>query len=299
MKQLVLKNAHHERLIDSFRGYLKLRGYGEHSIYHLPYFVKEFLHWLEQKGLRLEVISYREVSDYFGYLEERKNQRREGGLSNCYLHKHVQGLKLFSSYLKQTEQYFFEVGVQLSRTATEERIILTRAEMNLLYAQTEQDPLLGLRDRAMLSIYYGCGLRRSEGVCLDVEDVLFRQGLLYVRAGKNNKERYVPMSEGVKKDLTTYLHYWREQQGVRQEECALLLGRDGDRLQGQSALVRLKYLLTQARVEKKVGLHSLRHSIATHLMQSGMSLKHIAKFLGHTSLESTQIYTHLSDGHEF
>ena len=155
---------------------------------------------------------------------------------------------------------------------------------------------LGLRDRAMLAVYYGCGLRRSEGISLDVSDVLIKEKLLYVQKGKGYRERYVPMSEAVKESLENYINVARSSflSCELMKQQALLLSFRGRRMDGNSLIMRLKALVKGASINKAVGLHTLRHSIATHLLQSGMRLESVSRFLGHQSLESTQIYTHLA-----
>jgi integrase/recombinase XerD len=155
---------------------------------------------------------------------------------------------------------------------------------------------LQLRDRAMLAVYYGCGLRNGEGVNLDVDDVHFDQQLLHVRKGKNYKERLVPLSSHTIEHLQNYLYDARPFLLLNKTD-ALFLSNSGKRLSGQMMLLRLKVLIqltgnTELQ-HKDIHVHTLRHSIATHLLQNGMSLEKIKEFLGHTSLESTQIYTHL------
>ena len=152
------------------------------------------------------------------------------------------------------------------------------------------------RDRAMLAIFYGCGLRRNEGVNVDLSDINFDRSILHVRKGKNNKERMVPISKASLKHLQGYIYDHRHQL-IRSKEEALFLSQQGKRMQGQSMLLRLKklqYLTGDLDLlNKEIGLHTLRHSIATHLLSAGMKLESISRFLGHSSLESTQIYTHL------
>mgnify|MGYP001791715550 CR=1 FL=1 len=151
----------------------------------------------------------------------------------------------------------------------------------------------------MLSLFYGCGLRASEGEALNVSDILFEKGLVYVRKGKGYRERYVPMNPQVKQDVKAYILNQRNGllQGHKTE--ALLLGRRGVRWGVFGIYQRLQWIKNQAGNEglkqKTFGLHILRHSIATHLLQSGMKLEHISRFLGHKSLETTQKYTHLAN----
>jgi integrase/recombinase XerD len=159
--------------------------------------------------------------------------------------------------------------------------------------------MYGLRDRMMLGIYYGCGLRCNEGLQLDVNDILIERGLLYVRKGKNFTERYVPMNTEIIKDVSIYLNEVRPQL-VRKEKQGshLFISQRGDRINAQSLSLRLHKLQQDSNdtvlQQKEIGLHTLRHSIATHLLMQGMKLERIAQFLGHKSIESTQIYTHLA-----
>jgi len=168
----------------------------------------------------------------------------------------------------------------------------------MLYHAAENTPY-GIRDKAMLGIYYGCGLRRNEGLQLDLNDILFERALVYVRAGKNYTERYVPIQEQVLQDLSQYLQQARPGLLVKTTtQPALFVSQRGDRPDAQSLYLRLKKLQQDAGEaslqNKTIGLHTLRHSIATHLLMQGMKLERIAQFLGHKSIESTQIYTHLA-----
>ena len=211
---------------------------------------------------------------------------------------------LFSKYLRETHQDSFELNIQIKGKEESKREILTRKEIQKLYESTNYytDPsidnkgILAARERAILGLYYGCGLRKNEGQHIELQDIKFKQNLLHVRKGKNYKERYVPIPEGVKKDFVYYLKYARPQLIKDKEEEKLLIGWYGSPLQGAAILKRVQILGEIAQINKPLGLHTLRHSIATHLLQSGMRLEQIARFLGHSSLESTQIYTHIVYG---
>jgi integrase/recombinase XerD len=141
-------------------------------------------------------------------------------------------------------------------------------------------------------------MRRNEGVCLNLGDINFDRALVHVRKGKNYKERFVPVSKSSLKYLQDYVYDHRPEllQGNKSE--SFFVSQRGGRVQGQTLILRLKYLQQQTEnldlIEKEIGLHTLRHSIATHLLQAGMKLEYIARFLGHSSLESTQIYTHMA-----
>ena len=146
-------------------------------------------------------------------------------------------------------------------------------------------------DRAILSLYYGCGLRSKEGINLEPKELDFNKRLLYVKPSKNYQSRYVPMSQKVITDLKEYQEFAREV--INPNSKYLLVGKTSLQVNGQFLNSRLKTLQEKANINKKASLHSLRHSIATHLLQQGMELEYIGDFLGHKRLDSTQIYTHI------
>ena len=293
-----LQTDAYRRLVGALSEWLEALGYAETTAYYAPRHAAEFFGWLEAAGVtdhgRIEAAT---AEAYLAYVAGRPNERRGGGLSRGYVEKHRQALRLLARYLWESGQGGFNVPTGARRSAELPAVeVLTRGEVGALYAACGEDAL-GLRDRAMLALCYGCGLRRSEAVGLDVADVLLEREAVYVRHGKNYRERYVPLAPGAAHDLAVYLHSARPSLTNHATGSALLLSQRGWRIHGQSLILRLHRL--QAAVPeltgRRVGLHTLRHSVATHLLQAGMELPEIAAFLGHRSLESTQRYTHLLD----
>ena len=262
----------------------------------MPKMLAEFLEYLEKNDCNhIHDIRNEHLKDYLKYLEERPNRKWGGGLSRNYIRKQLQVIRRFSRYLSESGQESFTVKLRIKGKASNIKSILSREEISKLYDATKEDAQ-GMRDRAMLALYYGCGLRKNEAVNVNVQDILLEKGLVYVRKGKGYKERYVPLAGSNKSDLENYLHYARPYLSAGHKEDALLLGKLGKRLSGATAYGRLQQLKEATGINKAIGLHTLRHSIASHLLHSGMKLEHIQRFLGHSSLESTQIYTHLKDG---
>jgi site-specific recombinase XerD len=147
----------------------------------------------------------------------------------------------------------------------------------------------------MLAVFYGCGLRLNEGASLAISDVIENRKLSHVRKGKRSKERLVPIAEKNHEEIRLYLDYARPLMVADiQIKSFFIDANKGKALTKQSLYVRLKKLAKKAGIKKAIGVHTLRHSIATHLLQSGMKLERIKEFLGHADLDSTQIYTHLS-----
>jgi integrase/recombinase XerD len=297
MKKLPLKTTEYKRLEKSFGEWLDILGYSEQTVYNLPNLLREFFHFLEQREVYfLENVNPNLVQEYFNYLHHRPNQRQGGGLSQSHLNKHRQSLKKFSEYLQQSQQIILPVTIKPLVLEREEIVVLTKDQISLLYESTQNEYLLKWRDLVMLELYYSCGLRRREAVKLNVKDVDLYKRRLHVRYGKGYKERLVPFTDQTATYFRNYIKYFRNRV-VNPKEEGLLLSVKGKRIGGQSLLIRLKKLQRQTDnqelMNKQIGLHTLRHSIATHLLQSGMDLNYIQQFLGHSSLESTQIYTHL------
>ena len=143
--------------------------------------------------------------------------------------------------------------------------------------------------KAIFAVFYGCGLRRSEGWKLRIQDIDFDKKTVFVEQGKNYKDRIIPMNDNVCATLKDYVYNYRPQLKLKHNR---LFNCD------KSVLgLKLKTLQDacddEAIKAKRISLHVLRHSIATHLLQNGMSIENIALFLGHSSLDTTQIYTHL------
>ena len=319
MKHLSLTTAVYRYIEQGFTEWLSVLGYSWQGVYYMPLHVRELLHYLEGKGKRqLSDITIPEIKDYYyGVLRSRTNHTvGAGALSSESLNKHLDALKKFCDYLRQSGRLSIaSLDIHQETVTTENPTILTETEVQQLYDATEVPPnrhcngktrefyeVLGMRDRALLTIFYGCGLRRNEGHHLDTADIHLESGLVHVRKGKGYKERLVPVSKRGVYELSDYLYEGRPRLLSASKESAFFISHKGTRLGSQMLLLSLKDLVRRtenpALLLKDVGLHTLRHSIATHLLAGGMDLERIKEFLGHSSLDSTQIYTHLlTDDH--
>lgn len=312
MKKLVLKNSSYEYLEKAYQEWLDILGYCKESIDHMPAIIREFLHFLEANKInQITELKPKHYKSYFNHISSRSNLRRGGGLSNNYLNKHIQSLEKFYEFLiHKGTQGVPPVNLRQLKLEKRDITVLTEEEIKALYKATYREIPTGLpagaeqrwesfnaRDRAMLTVFYGCGLRRNEGVHLAVDDINFDRRILHVRRGKNYKERLVPFSKASSQHLQEWIYDHRPGLVKSQKEGSLFIGRVGTPMIGSSLYTPLKLLqLNTENIElqqKNIGLHTLRHSIATHLLANGMELQKIQRFLGHSSLESTQIYTHL------
>jgi len=302
MKKLKLQNDVFKLFVSNYKEWLDILGYAESTVYQLPIHLQEFFYYIEQQHINtLTAITPKTIKAYYKDLTERANERTSGALSKSYLNKHQQALKKFKEYLQNNNYKSFNVHLKSETNPTEEKLnILTQSEVKQLFKATDyshKHDRFKLRDKAILVVLYSCGLRRTEAVSLDISDILFDKERVFVRKGKNYKERFVPINRKNAEILEDYIYEARPEFYQSNLSEALLVNHHGTRMQGMSFANRLKAIVKATNnkdiIEKNITLHILRHSIATHLLQKEVPLESIKTFLGHSSLESTQIYTHL------
>lgn len=295
MKSLPLHTPSYQSLVRAFSRHLQRLGYNRPSWESQPACLHEFLHRLEQQGITdIKDVTPRHIREHYNYLLERPNRQRGGLLSGSTIEQHLYALKLFFQWQEIAGAIIANPisGLIFPRHTSPQRAILTIDQVKQLY-----EVCGSLRDKAMLGIFYGCGLRRTEGEQLNIADVQFRNQLLYVRQGKGKKRRVVPMSSQVAGDLQDYFYHERSQYIQEQTEDsqqAFILNYYGQRMRGPDYSRKFKLLLQKAELPNHYSLHHLRHAIATHLLEGGLSLEQVRDFLGHSCLESTQLYTRIS-----
>lgn len=302
MKKLKLNNHSYRILISNFKEWLDILGYSDGVVKYYPIYLKEFLHWSECHGhTELKTILRKDVSQYYDYLRQRPNESYTGALSNASLNSHISALKRFNAYLKKHNAKPLSIHLRFEKTdklgATD---IVSQEEIKELFAATQHSyimPHVCLRDKAMLVVLYSCGLRRNEAVHLDLNDVFFAKERILVRKAKNGKERFVPINRYNLEILEEYIYDGRPLFHKVKETDALFVGQQGKRLGGQAMKLRLRTIIKATGnpdlMDRRITPHKLRHSIATHLLEGGVAIEAVSQFLGHTSLESTQVYTHL------
>jgi integrase/recombinase XerD len=299
----------------SFIHWLRTLGYSESTIITRKRSIREFLLYLERCGISsMDQAARDKTKRFVRYLKRRENKLSAGGLMNASINVGISSVNKFFEYLRQSGIVTMvpdNLGYveELYKT----RGVLSLQEISSLYEATymqkwfaraetkEYQGAIQQRDRAMLGVYYGCGLRKSEGTNLTVSDILIERKLIFVRKGKGCKERYVPVTGGNLNYITEYLQDGRDLLLNKAQTCTetFFINQFGSSCSDQALSARLDRLVKNSGSpglqSKRPTLHTLRHSIATHLLQSGMEIEMIQKFLGHASLESTQIYTHLAN----
>lgn len=260
---------------------------------------------LHRQGI-WDVLSVRELHllRFARHLAEvPKKHGREGatlsvGAQSCYLHT-----------VRRFFLWLVKKGVLLEDPARDlpapeslrlPRRVLTKAEARRLMSAPSRSSVQGQRDRAILEVLYGTGLRRGECLRLDVTDVDLGQELLLVRSGKGKKDRMVPLTRQAASALDLYLREGRLELVKDSCELALFLSKYGLRMSPTCLWTLLTKHAQAARIEGAVFPHALRHAYATHLLKGKASIRHVQELLGHQSLQSTAIYTrvHIEDLHE-
>ena len=219
------------------------------------------------------------------------------GMSKRSVARKLASLRAFFGFLIRTEQINVDPTLTLTSPKLEKYLpeFLREEEMMSALEGIVSDSPTGIRDRAILDLFYGTGMRLSELVKLNIEDIDLHGGTVCVY-GKGNKERVIPIGKNTGKSLKVYLSR-RVELRPKAGERALFLNRAGKRITPRSVQLLVHKWLRRVSEKKKLSPHVLRHTFATHLLDRGADLNAVKELLGHESLSTTQLYTHLSLEH--
>jgi integrase/recombinase XerD len=211
----------------------------------------------------------------------------------------IAAIKSFFTYLFEEKVVAEDVtqGMNSPKVGRSLPSLLSHAQVETLLDQPlKRNTRESKRDKAMLELLYASGMRVTELVSLNVEDVILDEALVRC-IGKGNKERIIPIYPEAARALKAYLEQARPSLIRRSSEKALFLNRRGERLTRQGFWLILKNYARQSKVRGTITPHTLRHSFATHMLRGGAALRHVQELLGHSSISTTQVYTQLADDH--
>ena len=250
--------------------------------------IKQFEKYLEDVDKNYRKLTNEEIKEYIKYMQKigKKPSTISRGLAS------IRAFYQFEIRNKIIEQDPTE-GIQSPKIEKRVPNVLTANEVTLLLEQPKNVDLKGTRDKAMLEFAYATGMRVTEIISLNVEDINLEQGYATCRNGR--KERTVPIGNLSLKALKDYMQNARKVMIKDENEKALFVNVNGKRLTRQGFWKIIKYYKEQAHIEKDITPHVLRHSFATHLLQNGADLKSIQTMLGHSDILSTQIYMQFQD----
>ncbi|WP_421751054.1 tyrosine-type recombinase/integrase [Croceimicrobium sp.] len=303
-------NSHYRYLQAEFLKWIDTLGYSASVNRGYRLASEYFFRYLEERGVdTIRRLNQRTVEQYLEYVQSRRNWKFQGGLSVSYLNKNFDAVDKLLEFLTQSgmsnvpipprlrikpdEQERLRKIVPFSRDEIkklQDAIDALYPEQSFVIRESKQYQL-----RLIFALCYGCGLRKAEALNLKAEDIDFERQALFIRQGKNYKDRIVPFNANIKGVLQDYIYNFRKSfsdyHHLTRPHSRLLIYSES---YFNRMLVELQKRTNDKAIQgKRLGFHVLRHSIATHLLENGMSVESIAKFLGHSSLKSTQIYTHI------
>lgn len=280
----------------NYKDYLIFLGYKTHTCQTRYLYLKQFFSWLESLKInQLEAITPKEIACYYQYLQDIKSKKTGKYLGDKTVNERLRLVQMYFGYALKSGKIAinpassFKFYYQLEQS---ERIIFTQNQIQELYKNCENQ-----QEKMILNIGYGCGLRAGELVKLNKSAIDLKGNRLIVESGKNNKRRIVPINTRITKEIQEYLKSQK-----RTKTKAFFLNIEGRRMRQTSFNRILKKLMKKTSFGlkysqeelNKIGIHTLRHSIATHLLENGMKLEQVQTFLGHSHIETTQVYTHIN-----
>ena len=275
-------------LLHAYENYLtKIKKASNNTIASYLRDIRQFTDWLERNP-RCNVLDVTQsnISDYLSYLQGIDK-------SAATISRGIASLKNFYSYLQASgfveKNPVFDIHIDRGEKKLPQ--ILSGREIELLLAQPACVDAKGYRDKAMLEVLYATGIRVSELIDLNIDDVNLSQGLIKCNSAK--KTRSIPLYPAALKSLKIYVHDIREAMLADPDETALFVNINGARMSRQGFWKILKHYQDTAHIEKEITPHTLRHSFAVHLLENGADLGSLQELMGHSDISSTQMYTHM------
>ncbi len=274
----------------SYRTYIKLeKRLAANTVDAYMRDLRDFAHYvLRQWDVEPRKVEPEMIERYVGWLYERGREKSSQARALC-------GIRSFFNYLLLNDRLEkspveFIGSPKFGRQLPD---ILSTAEIDRIIAAVDTTTAKGLRDAAMLETLYSCGLRVSELISLRMSDLFFGEG--YIRViGKGDKQRLVPVSTMARDRIQLYLEHRRP---YRASEDTVFLNNRGRKLTRVMVFTVVKQAAGRAGIDKQVSPHTFRHSFATHLLEGGASIRQVQEMLGHESILTTEIYTHLDNEH--
>jgi integrase/recombinase XerD len=276
---------------NSFKAFLKLeRGLSPNSVTAYLSDLDKLVQYYEVKGKPFIVkdIKDSDLYEFVVWLSEL------GMLPNSQA-RVISGLKSFFGFMTLESIIEIDPSAQLEAPKLSRKLpdVLNVAEINALISAIDASKPEGMRNKAMIEVLYGCGLRVTELITLRISDLYASQGFIRV-IGKGNKERIVPIGDTALKFVDIYLSQIRVHQAIKKgNEDYIFLNRLGTLLSRISVFTMIKALANKIGLKKSISPHTFRHSFATHLIEGGADLRAVQEMLGHSSITTTEVYTHL------
>ena len=250
--------------------------------------LKQFKRYIEACEINYNHVKEEDIKDYIKELQEEG--KKASSISRC-----IASIRSFYQFVLKRKKIKVDPTANIQSPKIEKRVpsVLTSKEVELLLDQPKDVDLKGTRDKAMLEFAYATGMRVTEIISLNIDDVNLEEG--YVTCKTGNKQRTIPLGTMSLNALKEYVDDARDVLIKNDDEKALFVNVNGGRLTRQGFWKIIKYYKEQAHITKDITPHVLRHSFATHLLHNGADLKAIQTMLGHSDISSTQVYMQFQD----
>ena len=250
--------------------------------------LKQFKQYLDSSDKNYSKLTNQDIKDYISHLQEIG--KKASSISRC-----IASIRSFYQYELKNKKIKEDPTDNIQSPKIEKRVpsVLTSKEVALLLDQPKDVDLKGIRDKAMLEFAYATGMRVTEIISLNIENVNIAEGYVVCKTG--SRQRNIPLGNMALKALEEYIENAREILIKNENEKALFVNINGKRLTRQGFWKIIKYYKEQAHITKEITPHVLRHSFATRFLQNGADLKAIQTMLGHSDISSTQVYMQFQD----
>ena len=242
----------------------------------------------KNEKIKISSIKYEDFQDYLAYLNEEKIKARSQS-------RIISSIRSFYKFLTIEKLIKVNPSELLESPKTGKKLpeFLTIKEVNDLVEEIDRSNSEGERNLAILEVLYGCGLRVSELIELKISEIYWKEGFIRI-IGKGNKERLVPLGKVASKHLKIYINEIRVHKKIEEEYIDhVFINKNGEKISRVMIFKIIKKLTAKAGIKKNISPHTLRHSFATHLVEGGADLRAVQEMLGHQSITTTEIYTHL------
>lgn len=275
-------------IIDEFIDSLKARQASANTIASYERDIMQFSNYFESQNKKIFDLNKDDMQEYINYL-------MNAGKSNSTISRCTASIKSLYRYLlnKNLVEENIAENIEAPKVDRKEPMILTSKEIEMLLEQPDLSELKGQRDKAMLEILYATGIRVTELISLRLDDVNLTNG--YIKVKKKNTERHIPLGNLSLKCLKEYINKVRPLLIRTEEEKTLFINTNGQKMTRQGYWKILKQYKDQAKIDKEITPHTIRHSFAVHMLQNGAEVKTVQELLGHTDVASTMMYTQMAN----
>ncbi len=286
----MMSSSELNQFLEEYLAFLKLeKNLSEQSVSSYASDINKFLKYINEQNITdLNEVSTKIISKYFELM-------RDLGISSSTTSRYLSAIKGFYKYLSSQEYIQKDPAEILSSRISGRKLptVLSFNEIEMILQTPDTTEKLGLRDKAMLELFYSCGLRVSEVINLKLSDLYFTDGVIRV-LGKGSKQRIIPIGSSAVKWITEYIKTLRPLlEKKMKSENIIFLNNRGTKLSRMGVWKIVNKYVKEAKIEKEFHPHTFRHSFATHLLEGGADLRAVQEMLGHADISTTQIYTHI------